>query len=480
MDKAGEWLRRVNPWREGKSLPPGHDFRYKRPIVGFLFDRAVDRGMDRSIVVHGQQGAGKTTALRQLMGRCLEEGRHPPGNVLYVPYEYPALRKSDPTATVREFRRHIDREKPALVVFDDIHLIEDWERQVKSLTDHDRYVRIAASVSVDTVQHRRSRANTYGRLLRAHLPPVLFAEFLDSAGRWPGSLPRDPEGALAAALPPEEVSELNMAFLDYLRWGSMAEMLSCHPSPATGRRLADSYGECALWEVADLYGARNKERFKELYRIIARNSGNRLSLKHLADKTRQSVGSVARHVELLEASHCIRLVSRIKGKNWFTRHRQSYRYVLESPTQHMACGRTLESLERDGSLGRVIGAIAYSQHQAPRFRSWMLDLTSAGHCRYADGGKRREVDLAVRNRRRTDSRLCSFRWSDDPAALRKAAADLAHVRRVNDEGAKEGNEIRKCICTTKSRHLEMEGSGVSFVPTAQYCVAQGLEYQSTC
>lgn len=108
------------------------------------------------------------------------------------------------------------------------------------------------------MQHRRSRANTYGRLLRAHLPPVLFAEFLDSAGRWPRSLPRNPEGAMAAALPPEEVSELNRAFLNYVRWGSMAEMLSCRPSPETGRRLANTYGEGALWEVADLYGVEDR------------------------------------------------------------------------------------------------------------------------------------------------------------------------------------------------------------------------------
>ncbi len=137
-------LRRMNPWWEGKPMPPQP--RMRRHLVAQI-GRRLDAEIAPIVMVRGPRQVGKTTAQFQLIEDLLQEGV-PPSNILRVQFdELDALQRiEEPILTISDwFQREIAADhfnvlardgQKAYLFFDEVQNLDGWGAQLKSLVDN--------------------------------------------------------------------------------------------------------------------------------------------------------------------------------------------------------------------------------------------------------------------------------------------------------------------------------------------------------
>ena len=117
-----------NPWWEGRIWESGVPREsYVEKLLGLM-------GRKQVAVVIGSRRVGKTTIMRQLIGRLL--GRSvPPETVVYLELDHPHLVATPILDHVRNVRRmlQLPRDRRLHLFLDEVQDSPDWERQVKAV-----------------------------------------------------------------------------------------------------------------------------------------------------------------------------------------------------------------------------------------------------------------------------------------------------------------------------------------------------------
>jgi predicted AAA+ superfamily ATPase len=175
--------------------------------------------------------------------------------------------------------------KGTVVIFDEIHRLEDPSRILKIAADAYPHLRILATGSSTLAATRKFRDSLTGRKQTIYLPPVLWRECID---------------------------DFEMKDLDHrlLHGGLPEPLLSATKDAAFFSEWMDSF---YARDIQELFGIRNRTGFMKLLQLLLRQSGGLMdysNLAHLSDLSRHTVKA---HVEAMSIAHAVFLLPPFQG-----------------------------------------------------------------------------------------------------------------------------------------------------------------------
>ena len=177
------------------------------------------------------------------------------------------------------------REPGTVLVFDEVHRLDDPSRLLKIAADAYPHLRVVATGSSTLAATRKFRDSLTGRKRSVHLCPVLWEECAE----------------------PFAVLDLDRRLLH----GGLPEPLLAQ------RKHSEFFSE---WidsfyarDILELFGIRSRQGFLSLFRLLLRQSGGQLDYSRLANLSELSRSTVKSHIEAMQAAHAVHLLPPFHG-----------------------------------------------------------------------------------------------------------------------------------------------------------------------
>jgi hypothetical protein len=176
-------------------------------------------------------------------------------------------------------------DKGTLVIFDEIHRLEDPSRLLKIAADAYPHLKVLATGSSTLTATKKFRDTLTGRKEMIYLPPVLWDEC---------------------------INQFNIKELDrrLLHGGLPEPLLSETKNEAFFSEWMDSF---YARDIQELFGIRNRTGFMRLLHLSLRQSGGLLDYTHLARLSDLSRHTVKAHVEAMSIAHAVFLLPPFHG-----------------------------------------------------------------------------------------------------------------------------------------------------------------------
>jgi hypothetical protein len=236
----------------------------------FWIQRIRQAWEKRPIVwLSGVRRAGKTT-LAQMFSKAVYQNCDLPSVV---------RRLFDPES----FYDSLD--KGAIVIFDEVHRLEDPSRLLKIAADAYPHLKVLATGSSTLAATKKFRDSLTGRKHMIYLPPVLWSECIDHFN----------------------IKELDRRLL---HGGLPESLLSETKNAAFFSEWMDSF---YARDIQELFSIRNRTGFMKLLHLLLRQSGSLMDYTHLARLSDLSRHTVKAHVEAMSIAHAVFLLSPFHG-----------------------------------------------------------------------------------------------------------------------------------------------------------------------
>ena len=230
----------------------------------------------KAVAVIGMRRSGKTTFLWQLLGDRMERGTAREG-LLFVNFEderLAGMRAADVGALLEEYYRQYPewREKRATLFFDEIQVVEGWERFVRRVLDTER-VEMFLSGSSARLLSREVATSMRGRAMEALVHPFSFREFLRHLGREPK--------ATFARLAKAHRSALERDLRLYLAYGGFPEAATLHDARDRRDLLRGYVDVVLLRDVIERHEVTHPVALRWLSRHLLANAAGAFSVSKL-------------------------------------------------------------------------------------------------------------------------------------------------------------------------------------------------------
>ncbi|MDO5537433.1 MAG: AAA family ATPase [Desulfovibrionaceae bacterium] len=416
LDELAALLARFNPWWAGGSTEDVPVF--ERPVLQDLFEWAVNPsvkdGADRVAVLVGARQTGRSTLMRQLIRRLLDDGV-PAENILFVPMSHPVFRLAQRQSIDKAWQKAV-RHAPGMehVFVDEAHI--DWSGMDLRCADACFYASSLQTWSgsfrdcshgtgedkpavprkvVVTMTHvsgdKRADPNTFSSLQTLNvfrIEPLSFREYLQIRGVPPG-----PVQALSSlfdlfawsgeqfARCSETAKRLNGHFRGYLLQGGFPRAALAGSVAEAQRILREEVLDRALKrDMSVLAEIRGLDEIEELFYQLCLNEGKQTDSEEMRCRIRVAEKTAARYLGMLEAAYLIRHLGKNDSRpeaepSW--RLRQAV--CLTDPALSSALlGRGEELFEDWPALERVVES-AVCRHCAGR-TSLLAESSIAADC----------------------------------------------------------------------------------------------------
>jgi predicted AAA+ superfamily ATPase len=176
-------------------------------------------------------------------------------------------------------------DKGAIVIFDEVHRLEDPSRLLKIAADAYPHLKVLATGSSTLAATKKFRDSLTGRKEMIYLPPVLWSECID---------------------------QFNIRELDrrLLHGGLPEPLLSETKNAAFFSEWMDSF---YARDIQELFGIRNRTGFMRLLHLLLRQSGGLMDYTQLARLSDLSRHTVKAHVEAMSIAHAVFLLPPFHG-----------------------------------------------------------------------------------------------------------------------------------------------------------------------
>lgn len=176
-------------------------------------------------------------------------------------------------------------DKRSIVIFDEVHRVEDPSRLLKIAADEYPHLKILATGSSTLAATKKFRDSLTGRKQLIYLPPVLWNECL---------------------------SVFDIKNLDHrLLHGGLPEvLLSEKKDTSFFSEWIDSF---YARDIQELFGIRNRVGFIKLLHLLLRQSGGLIDYTNLAKLSELSRPSVKAHIEAMSIAHAVFMLPPFHG-----------------------------------------------------------------------------------------------------------------------------------------------------------------------
>jgi uncharacterized protein len=246
-------------------------------------------------VLVGPRQVGKTYLLRMIEREARRLGKRTRFFDLENPEDLPLFNRED-----REIMSFL-RAAGDVVFLDEFHYLQDAGRLIKALHDSGRSPKVYASGSSSPAIHAHLRESLAGRYRLTRIAPLAF---LAELSRIPG-----------------------YTYKEYLIWGGMPGLTSEALPAGRMALLRDIVAAYLLKDVKALVREENIRAFNTLLVLIAQAQGSVVPVAGLARDVRLSEPTVARYLDILEATYVIHPIPSYSG-NLANELRKSRKYFL--------------------------------------------------------------------------------------------------------------------------------------------------------
>lgn len=217
----------------------------------------------------GVRRAGKTTLAQMFPGAAYQNCDLPSvGRQLFDPESF-----------------YDSLDKGTIVIFDEIHRLEDPSRLLKIAADAYPHLKVLATGSSTLAATRKFRDSLTGRKHMIYLPPVLWSECTGNFN----------------------IKELRRRLLH----GGLPEpLLSERKDAAFFSEWMDSF---YARDIQELFGIRNRAGFMKLLHLLLRQSGSLIDYTNLARLSDLSRHTVKAHIEAMSIAHAVFLLPPFQG-----------------------------------------------------------------------------------------------------------------------------------------------------------------------
>lgn len=217
---------------------------------------------DKVVTVYGPRRSGKTFYMFQKMKELVEEGRQKE-QILYLNFEDTRLSGIDFKDIEEIVQTHMElfpqeTEKNTFIFLDEIQVVDDWEKAVRSL--HDRgYRDIYLTGSSATLLSREISTQLRGRTLSYLMLPFSFREFLRHKG-----FPLENYPDLSS----RQEARLKNLLEEYLEWGGFPEVTGEENETVKTQILQEYYEMILYKDLVERHGIQNQKIVKMLLKNL--------------------------------------------------------------------------------------------------------------------------------------------------------------------------------------------------------------------
>lgn len=373
-------LRVLSEWNFwGKGLETGI------PRPGYL-DRAQKfLRSDAVVAVLGVRRAGKSFIVRQL-GKALVAGGVPTENILYVNFE--ARELSDPTLDLLDkieetYLENLDPSGERYVFLDEIHLVDGWERWVRSRQEQGRCRLVVTGSNTDLMKGELATSLT-GRHLDVTVLPLGFSEFLAFRGC--------PVGSLLELV--QKRAAVNRLFREYMEFGGFPMVAL---SEAKKEILGTYYDDILSKDIVRRHHIREIGGLGKLAEFYLTNISCPVSFRSLEPKIGLSINTLEKFSGYLGNAMLVFFVGRF-GWSFQERNKSPRKVYAVDPGLSNAVGFRFS--ENTGALAENIVALEL-------LRRMSVEPSMELYYWRDDAG--REVDFVVKKGKRV-SELIQVCW----------------------------------------------------------------------
>jgi predicted AAA+ superfamily ATPase len=248
-------------------------------------------------LIYGMRRSGKSILLRQIIAEIGAEVS--PDHIIYCNLESLEYYNMLDAVTLNEYIESeiIDNSK-YYIFFDEIQVVEDFERVLNSL-------RSTQNVSIFAT-------GSNGKLLSGDLATLLSGRYVKFEIQ-----PFSFDEAIEFVKPEEHGQTLKQFFQEYLQWGALPHRFEIRDEPSVSGYLSDVYESIASRDIIQRAKIRNIPLFNDIFRFTLENVGNLFSLKKMTNYL-STIGrktSSDTIYEYLDATCAAMLIHRVERYN---------------------------------------------------------------------------------------------------------------------------------------------------------------------
>lgn len=459
-------LGRDNPWWDADNRLPIPEAGFPRRVYFESFKAlALNFGVRRATVLLGPRRVGKTFMIKQLISEAINKGMSPKA-VLYASIDTPVYSGISLERFLSFMPRHSG---PAIVFFDEIQYLRNWETHLKDLVDSYKNVKFIATGSAAAALRLKSQESGAGRFSEFMLPPLTFYEFLQFLGEDEELMfAEESSGDGNTWFRPKSLQRLNARFIDYLNFGGYPEAVlndDIRKNPEQFIRN-DIVDKVLLKDLPNLYGINEIQELNKLFSFLAYNAGKEASLENICQESGISKPTIKRYIEYLESAFLVIKVPNVDENCRSLKRERNFKVYLNNPSMRAALFGPVTAAESE-RIGHLAESAVFSQWQhAPGFRQ----------LRYSRWRNEGEVDVVLLSGpRQKPLWLGEIKWSD------RIKSRMVEQTKSMKFLLKNHPSIRDGFFTTKSHSAEIkvEGRTIEVLPTAIYCYSVGRNITSS-
>ena len=428
-------ISRDNPWWNDPSSQIPEAGYPKRVYFDPFAELALSWQVKRATVLLGPRRVGKTVMIKQIIAKAIADG-FDPKRILYASIDAPVY-AGIPLERYLDLIPTGGRQRKALIIFDEIQYLRDWEVHLKDLVDSAPQCKFIATGSAAAALRLKSKESGAGRFSDFMLPPLTFYEFL----LFTGDDERLINSAGTNAYVTNDIDALNTRFIDYLNFGGYPEVVlnpAIRQNPEQFIRN-DIIDKVLLKDLPSLYGISEIQELNKLFSFLAYNAGSEANLENISQGSGLAKPTIKRYIEYLESAFLIIKLPTVNENCRTLKRERNFKVYLSNPSMRAALFAPVA--ESDMTLiGHLTESAIFSQWQhSPAFRQLR-------YARWKIGQDQGEVDCVLLEG--SDDRpgwIGEIKWSD--RIRNNESRELKHIKTMHRN---HEDHVRSAFFTTKT------------------------------
>jgi len=233
-------------------------------------------------IVTGFRRSGKSFLIQKTMAQMLEEKRIALKNILYLNFEdfkLVEINNADKLDWIFQlFMNEIATEGHRIIIFDEIQLIQDWDKFVRTVYERYRDVEIILTGSNSELLSSEIGSNLAGRFISLEILPFDFKEFLMIRGI---DIKTQREYL-------EHEKEVEGLFGEYLQFGGLPELISIQTGSAKQSYLQGVISKVVLDDMIQRFHIRYPSVIDQLVKYFFIGTGNITNIKKVTSYLKAS------------------------------------------------------------------------------------------------------------------------------------------------------------------------------------------------
>lgn len=389
-------LRPYNPWWESRERAFERLPDFRRPIFERIF--ADLRGLKQILSITGPRRIGKTTLIKQVIRKLLEEGTAPE-RVVYFSLDDPLLFGSPMQERyVEDLLRWIVQRSPHAICYvflDEVQRLDRWELILKKYYDLEFPLRFVITGSASSPIFKKSRESLLGRVKEHHLLPFSFKEFVlykkrgapdfvqfvQKTAKFGQVMIADIHNITGAStqeefflkIPREIVEGLESLLQDYMVEGGFPEVWEIQDFARKQEYLFENQIQKVIFEdlmIATTF--RKPENIKRFYLSLLEQPGQELNIEKVAGRIGVSRPMLEKYFPLLEMTELVKRLERFSRKALKVRRGNVKCYLVDLALRNAVLKLDRTILQDDRTMGLYAENLVFNV-----LRTWpgMVDLT---------------------------------------------------------------------------------------------------------